>query len=190
MLSELQAVNIMLSTIGSAPVNTISGTVSADVALAKNILDEVRLDVLLEGWNFNTTTGVQVSPESDGRIPLEDDVLRVDLTDDYYSDANPVQRGGYLYDRKNLSYTWSTGLTLDFIVDLDWDELPQVARRYIAARAARVMAGRLDTESRRVAMAQADELQALANMQRHETDTGDYTIFDSSTARTILRRGL
>lgn len=190
MLSELAAVNIMLSTIGSAPVNTISGTVSADVALAKNILEEVRLDVLLEGWNFNTLTEVEVSPESDGRIPLENNVLRVDLSDDYYSDTNPVQRGGYLYNRKNQSFTWSAGLTLDFILDLPWDDLPQVARRYIAARAARVMAGRLDTESRRVAMAQADELQSLANMQRHEADTGDYTIFDAYTARTILRRGL
>ena len=41
--TELQAVNQMLSVIGEAPVNTITGTTTTDVSVAKNILDEQML---------------------------------------------------------------------------------------------------------------------------------------------------
>ena len=41
--TELQAVNIMLSMIGEAPVNTITGVTNVDVSVAKNILDETSI---------------------------------------------------------------------------------------------------------------------------------------------------
>lgn len=191
MLSELQAVNTMLSAIGSAPVNSISGQVSADVAMAKNILEEIRQDVLLQGWNFNTMTEVEVSPETDGRIPIENTVLRVDLSDSNpYTTVNPVQRGGYLYDRKSASYTFTEDLKLDYILDLAWDELPLVARRYITAKATRVMLSRTDGDQVKMRSATSDELEALGRLNRHELDTGDYTIFDNETAQLIVRRGI
>ena len=52
--TELQAVNQMLSVIGEAPVNTITGTTTTDVSVAKNILDETSMTVQSMGWNFNT----------------------------------------------------------------------------------------------------------------------------------------
>ena len=52
--TELQAVNQMLSVIGEAPVNSITGTVTTDVSVAKNILDETSMSVQSMGWNFNT----------------------------------------------------------------------------------------------------------------------------------------
>ena len=54
--TELQAVNTMLSTIGEAPVNSITGTTTVDVSVAKNILDETSMSVQSQGWNFNTHT--------------------------------------------------------------------------------------------------------------------------------------
>ena len=56
--TELQAVNTMLSAIGEAPVNSISGTNNVDVSVAKNILDETSLSIQSEGWNFNTEYNV------------------------------------------------------------------------------------------------------------------------------------
>ena len=52
--TELQAVNTMLSVIGEAPVNSITGTTTVDVSVAKNILDETSLSIQSQGWNFNT----------------------------------------------------------------------------------------------------------------------------------------
>ena len=52
--TELQSVNTMLSVIGEAPVNSITGTTTVDVSVAKNILDETSMSVQSIGWNFNT----------------------------------------------------------------------------------------------------------------------------------------
>ena len=43
--TELQAVNTMLSVIGEAPVNSITGTTTVDVSVAKNILNETSMSV-------------------------------------------------------------------------------------------------------------------------------------------------
>ena len=54
--SELQAVNIMLSTIGEAPVNSITGTTTVDVSTAKNILN-LGLKVIIEN-NYASHIGI------------------------------------------------------------------------------------------------------------------------------------
>ena len=63
--SELQTVNQMLSVIGEAPVNAITGTVTTDVSVAKNILDETTkiLTIIIKSvditlmWIMCCTTG-------------------------------------------------------------------------------------------------------------------------------------
>ena len=52
--TELQAVNTMLSTIGEAPVNSITGKTTVDVSVANNILDETSMSIQSEGWNLHT----------------------------------------------------------------------------------------------------------------------------------------
>ena len=43
--TELQSVNTMLSTIGEAPVNSITGTTTVDVSTAINILNETSMSI-------------------------------------------------------------------------------------------------------------------------------------------------
>ena len=58
--TELQTVNQMLSVIGEAPVNAITGTVTTDVSVAKNILDETTMSVQSMGWNnLNNSLSMQ-----------------------------------------------------------------------------------------------------------------------------------
>ena len=69
--TELQAVNTMLSVIGEAPVNSITGTTTVDVSVAKNILDETSMSIQSQGWNFNTNYEYKsLSLDSDNKIPL------------------------------------------------------------------------------------------------------------------------
>ena len=68
--SELQAVNIMLSSIGEAPVNSITGTTTVDVSTAKNILDETSMSIQSQGWHFNTHENYKtLSLDTDGKVP-------------------------------------------------------------------------------------------------------------------------
>ena len=58
--TELEAVNIMLSAIGEAPVSSLENSSLEDVTVAKNILNETIVDVSTVGYNFiaSTTTNL------------------------------------------------------------------------------------------------------------------------------------
>ena len=75
--TKLEAVNIMLSTIGENPVNSLtSGLVDAE--LAETILGSVSKAVQSEGWNFNTEQKVSFSADTSGHILLPANILRAD----------------------------------------------------------------------------------------------------------------
>ena len=61
--TELDAVNSILSGIGEAPVNSLSGPLPADVAVAVNTLKgNPQGGVQLERWHFSTEDGYAHSP--------------------------------------------------------------------------------------------------------------------------------
>ena len=64
--TELEAVNIMLSAIGEAPVSSLENTQLEDVAVAQNILNETIVDVQSTGYNFNTEYNFKINPDIDG----------------------------------------------------------------------------------------------------------------------------
>ena len=56
-LTRLDAVNSLLSAIGEMPVSTLDDALSADAILASRALRDATVDVLLEGFYFNTEAG-------------------------------------------------------------------------------------------------------------------------------------
>ena len=68
--TELEAVNTMLSTIGEAPVNSLTGSLPTDASMAKNILNEVNREVQSGGWKFNTSYKSTLSRDTNNKIPV------------------------------------------------------------------------------------------------------------------------
>ena len=69
----------MLSVIGEAPVNSITGTTTVDVSVAKNILDETSMSIQSQGWNFNTHTNYKsLSLDSNNKVPLPVNCVKAD----------------------------------------------------------------------------------------------------------------
>lgn len=60
--TETEALNLMLSAIGEAPVADIDTATAADVVMAKGILRDVAKEVLSVGWRFNTEFGLELAP--------------------------------------------------------------------------------------------------------------------------------
>ena len=102
--TELQAVNEILASVGQAPVTTLEQT-NPDVAIAYNSLIEVNREVQAEGWTFNKENCIPITTylNSDGEVPIPNDVLQMDLNQSKYKsrDKNTVIRNGKLYDRYN-----------------------------------------------------------------------------------------
>ena len=189
--TELQAVNTLLSTIGEAPVSSLnSGLLDAETA--ETVLNEVSRNVQSMGWNFNTEPDYTINANAEGEIVLPDEVVRADLANSETkyrsSKAEYVQRGNRIYDKIKHSFNITGSLKLDVIVLLAYTDLPEVARRYVIAKASRIFQERVVGSDTLSAMNRQDETEALYALREMEGDNGDYNIFDDySTARVLNR---
>tara|TARA_Y100001938_G_C8095810_1_gene438057 strand:- start:1297 stop:1905 length:609 start_codon:yes stop_codon:yes gene_type:complete len=189
--TELQAINTMLSAIGEAPVNTIEGTVSVDVSVAKNILDETSLSVQAEGHNFNTHIKSTVSKDTDNKIPLPVNCVQADASNDFRH-MNLVIRDGFLYDMENDTdvFSSSTVPTLDLVLVQQFEHLPEYARRYITVKAARRFASRFIGDAGLAQLIQFDEQEALNQFKQADSRSADLNILkgDANTFSIIDRQ--
>ena len=129
--TKLEAVNVCLTNIGEAPVASLTG-LQVDAQVASSIIDEVSREVQSNGWHWNTEVHT-ISPNISNQILLPANTLRVDTVEKDRS-LDVVQRGMKLYDRKDNTYTFTGALRLHLTVALDFNEIPEAARRYITMR--------------------------------------------------------
>ena len=179
--TELEAVNTILSTIGEAPLSTLTGSLPVDGTTAKNILNEISREVQSAGWHFNTQYKVDLTRDANNKVPVGTDVVRVQLNNKYdKSSYDVVQRGSYLYNLAKNSETFEQDFTDNTLVYiLDFSKLPEQARRYITIRSARVFHDRTLGANTIHKFSSEDEARSLAVMRQAEAHTGDHTIFDS-----------
>ena len=186
--TELAAVNQMLGTIMEAPLNTLIGVSSIDAQGAIAVLSEVSRAVQTQGHHFNTEVGLEMAPDAfNGEIALPANCLDIDTTG---QDAalDVTQRGRRLYDRSHHTYFFGRPVTVDMVVMLPFDELPESARRYIAVRACRLFQKRQVGSVTLEAFSAADEQQALVDFRRALGRNADHNIFNSPDMRRMLRR--
>jgi hypothetical protein len=191
--TKLEAVNSMLSTIGEAPINSLqSGLVDAETA--ETILNEVSRSVQAQGWNFNSEPDYSVAADTSGNVILPSEILRADLANSETKYRNSkqeyVQRGNKMYDKVKHSYNIAKTLKLDVVVLLDFELCPEVARRYITVKAARIFQERVVGSDSLSGMNRNDEQEALFTLREAEGDNGDYNIFDDYSTASVLDRSI
>lgn len=189
--TELEAVNVILSTIGEAPINTLVGSLPVDATVAKNILSEISREVQSQGWHFNTHYKATLSRDNSNKIPLAPNILRVELDPNKYSKFNYdiVQRNNYLYNLATNSDTFDINFeNVQAVYLLDFTDIPEQAKRYITVRSARVFHDRTLGATTLHKFTQEDEIKSLTVLKQAEASTGDYSIFDTpEQAYTITR---
>lgn len=185
--SKIEAVNVMLSSIGEAPVNSLSSGL-LDAELAETILNNANREVQAKGWHFNTETGYTLTPDNVTKnIMLPSNALAVD-GDTQNANINVAMRGGKLYNRAKHTFTFDSPVKVTMTLLLDYEDIPEVARRYIALRAARVFQDRTIGSSELHGFQQRDELEAKIELEEQENNDADYNIFNSSHTYSIINR--
>ena len=186
--TELEAVNTMLSAVGLRAINTLDD-VAGEGLTALTILREVSRAVQSIGWHFNTDYDVTFTPNSQGKIEVGANVVRVDQKDGYYTKLDVCQRGDYLYDRKENTDIFTDRILLSRVILLEWTGLPEPARAYVMQRAARIFKDRRRADNKnRQSQPSAEEVQALATLKIMDGDTADNNIFDSGLPLEIINR--
>ena len=134
--TELTAVNAMLATVGEAPINTLDNVGVVDAITAIAALAEVTRELLVEGYTFNTDENFPLIP--DGFSPFEIKIPPNALSV-VPNDKTLTVRGNRVYDTTRFSYDFqgTDKVECQMIWGLDFSELPEVTRQYVAIRAAR-----------------------------------------------------
>lgn len=187
LMTQIEAVNIILESIEEAPVSSLLVPGIRPLEKAKACLLESMRLVQTPGWKFNTEMDFPLVRTTDGTIPLADNVLSVDVNPEF-TDVDPVQRGTRLYDAKNRSYTFTRDLKATVVFLLEWDELPQAARHYITVKAARIAQGRSPVSDSTYRFTEDDETHALLAFSDQESSVGDHNMLrDSWSVAGILQ---
>ncbi len=177
--TELSAVNSILGAIGQSPVTSIVKE-NPEVGFIYNLLRDSNVDLQNEGWHFNTERHVEYTPDSNGKIAIGSDVLRMDTTDGWVDRTHDVvKRSGYLYDKYNHTDDFSdhTTIKLDIVKLIAFEDIPSVFQRYIIYKASRMAATQLVANAQLVQLLQLQEQQARATCQEYECNQGNHNMF-------------
>jgi len=134
-LTELDAVNVQLMSIGQSPVSALDSTGIKDVEIARLILHNTSRETQDEGWEWNTDYAYEISPDGNDRILVPSNCLSIDPTsrgDDWvqrYDTANTAQS---MYDLNEQTFERTSVLKVDIVWFYSFEQLPQSARNYIA----------------------------------------------------------
>jgi hypothetical protein len=185
--TKLEAVNIMLSAIGEAPVNRLSsGLVEAETA--ETILTQISRSVQAEGWHFNREKDVQIAPDLAGQIVLAANTIRADAMPEHNLDFDLTQRGLKMYDLKSHSYSIGKAVKLDVTYELNFEDLPAVARRYITVKAARILQDQIVGSGDLHSFGTNDEMEALIQLKDFENETADFNIANNYDVYRVFDR--
>lgn len=188
-ITELEAINTMLHTIGESPINSLTDAANVvDAVTAKAVLREITVAVQEPGWHFNIEKNFVCPPTATGEIIVPPNAVSVTASGPDAS-LDLAMRGQRLYDRTHHTYTFEKSITVDMILLLPFDELPQAVRYYIAIRAARVFQQRVVGSDTLGGFTEKDEARARADLRKFEADTSKYNILNGSysVARTLNR---
>jgi len=181
--TKLNAVNRMLTMVGSLRASSLSGT-RADVLTAEQILDEVDREVQAHGWHFNRQYNQTFSPNAGNEIVLTEDIYDVTEssgkdTPRYRLSAQPdlAKRGTLLYNADDDTYTFTADVKLNVIRRVDFEDLPQYARTYVTARAARQFFEA--TRGARSPSAEENEARARAELMSRESINAGHNFFNN-----------
>ena len=184
--TKLDAVNLMLASIGQSPVNTLTGTLPKDVNKAVVALDSALREVLTQGWSFNSDFEYEMTVDGTSRYAVPSNAVQIDPTygEDYvprYDATAPA--GMFLYDRDAKSFNEFTG---DVRVNIVWlyefEQIPQHARQYVATKAARKFQQGIMASAILHQFTRDDESEAYATFRRVEKRQKNFNINKYSVA--------
>jgi len=180
--TELEAVNVLLASIGEAPVSQLGSGLDEE-AIAASTLTEVSRAVQLKGWSWNTEENYPLTKNLIGEIYLPTNALKID-----YQSTRYVTRGQRAYDKTAHTYTLDTNLKATIIFGLSWEELPEAMRSYVMYRAGRVFQGRQVGSQVLYEFTKQDEQDAWLILSSAEHENANLSLFDNAEIQHMLDR--
>jgi len=193
-MTELEAINRMLASIGQAPVNSVDQA-NPDVAICSRTLKQVSQEVQSEGWTFNRVYNFMQQPAKFGVIRIRpstangdvDYIMQMDLSHDSLFSRNKtaiakLKQGGdgiCLYNLTDATFNWgSEPIEVDKIYYFaDIGSLPPPCQNYIISKASAMMSFQTVGDVNQYQILRSQEDYTRTQLLEYETSQGDYTFF-------------
>jgi len=140
-MTKIDAVNLMLASVGQSPLNTISGTIPKEGSKAVLALDNALREVCLQGWSFNQDTDYPLTPSS-GKIAIPAGAGFVDPShgQNYtmrWDTAETAALRVYDNDKRSFDDFGTAAIDFNIIWLFEYEQVPQHVRQYVATKAGR-----------------------------------------------------
>jgi hypothetical protein len=175
-LTELEAVNSLLSAIGEAAVSSLETATTVEVTQAKNLLSNVNRETQQKGWHFNTEWDVILTRDSDNKIPIGSSILSV-YVENQLTTIRGISGVMYIYDLDNNTFTWTKNLTNAVTITLlDFQDTPQAVRQYVTTKAARIFQEEIIGQTSAETVNRMEESEAYADLLDDEAERAGYNV--------------
>ena len=186
-MTELDAVNDVLMTIGETPVNSVDETELTEASLALRILKQVSRAVQSEALNCNTVYNYTINPDSNNKLPVPANALSVDPMD---RSLDLIVHKGFLYDKDGFTNTFTEPVKCQVVFLLQFEDLPEHVRQFITVKAARIFQKRMLGSQVLHEITEEEEVQARINMRSREVENEDHNMLTGFLAsQGSIRRG-
>lgn len=178
-MTELEAVNEMLMSIGQAPVNTLAVTGIKDVNIAKTRLTSMTRRVLSRGFNFNTDEGYELTPDVDGLIAFPAGALKVEgmSSADEFTVRRHPSKGMAIYNKVDRTFEFAAPIAVKITWAFAFEDLPETARCYIATAAGRRFQSKVVGSPILDRYEEEDEMKAWILLERDERGSRKTNLF-------------
>lgn len=188
-LSELDALNVILRALGRMPVNsTDPADLTPDALFSLEELRYVNRFVQNQGWHWNTERSVKLVKDVSNKVPVTDDVSRLDnakRAGPRMGGVDPIIRkdgdgirklwdkNAQARDENPFDFSKVSEVRVDLVRLLDFEDTPDSFRHYVTIRAARNVQARLISDPALYRFTLDDEARALTILAKDELDTSD-----------------
>lgn len=182
MTTRLDIINAMLASNGEAPVSS-HDSIDPSAIQASNALNRVDRKVQARGWYFNRET-IELSPNLIGEVVLPQNTLSADPVD---TSSQYIKRGSSLYDRYNNTRNIGETVKCILVLQLDIEDLPELAASYIEAKAVKEYYEDDDGDESKARRLDNRESEAYAFLQRENLAAEDVNIRNTQLGSRLLR---
>lgn len=184
-MTKIDAVNLMLASIGQSPINTLAGTIPKEVTKSVLALDNALREVCTQGWAFNSRYAVELSPSSD-KIDIPSNYAHVDPTygENYVMQWDTAATAGLRLFNLNTNLFSGFGtaaVKCDVIIFVEYEQLPQHVRQYVVTKAARKFQSGVMASTILYEFTREMETEAYATFRRMEKRQKDFNINKNRT---------
>ena len=185
-LTELDAVNNIIGTLGEAPIDTLENLTNVDAINALRILQEVSRQEQARGWSFNLIENFTLNPDinDNNRIPWNDKYLFLKGEEG----TKLVRYGKHIKDLVTNSDYFPQPIQAEVILLIPFEELPEQMRSYIVAKAGFMFQSAYFGDEGMTTVINMQVQDAWQHLMDYEMDDNNYSMLDNEHVKELLAR--